>query len=389
MHRNKLVVGATFLAALTLAMFVLMLPLPASWQLPTSVFYVQLTAYAVLSCLHVGAAVLFTINLDVYKAKMQIAYIAIAIGIILAAIGTLQVPVIGALDAWQSQWVQNGGLVAPFFLSSFTIYIASQYLARLIKMKHLLTKVWMVLPLTLIICALTSLIPHITTGRSELSYDLALAGIAGAALLVFFAAFLVLGITRHTGAHYTGAMSWLTVTLFNSFLILGVQFIYTLTATDSTGLLAQLSTLLAIASGFLWLRAGYAFALTKDYGQEMPSSNSLFGSTQSIIARRPKTVIDMVTYAASLVSNAEEIDPLLDKLRTTTAKLRPGEKLSADETRLLVATYLKLEHYLTTKEAIRKFTEKEIRAQFDPLLQKMLASHAAKSNDRNLGAHYV
>lgn len=378
MRQGKTVIGFTFLSALLLAMFVLVLPVPATWQQPTSLFYIQLAGYAMIACLHVGAAVLFTMNLDVYKAALRRAYITIAAGIVLTAIGTLQVPIIGALDAWQSAWVRGGGLVLPFFLSTLLLYLAVQYIARIVKMKHLLTQVWLVLLVAISLSSLSSFLPHVHLSVDELTFDILLGTISWSAFLLLCASLLVMGLKRHAGSHYTQAMSWLSRALLNSFLIFAVQLIYTLIGTDSTGLLAQLSTVLALASGFLWLRAGYAFSQTKEYDESTPLLSSLFGKPQSTIPNKPKTVVDMVTYAASLASNTDEIDPLLDKLRTVTSKLKPGEEPSASDTASLIDIYLKIEQFLTTKEAIRTYNQKDLRGFLPTNLQDMIMSHKTR-----------
>lgn len=375
MNQGKNVIGLTFLSALLLAMFVLTLPVPSTWQQPASLFYVQMAGYAMIACLHVGAAILFTMSLGVYKEALRRAYITIATGIILTAAGTLQVPIIGALDAWQSGWVQRGGLVLPFFLSTLLLYLAVQYIARIVKMNHIFTRVWLVLSAAISLSGLSFLLPHVHTSVDELTFDILLGTISWSAFLLLAAWLVVVSLKHHAGSHYTQAMSWLSWALLNSFLIFAVQLVYTLIGTDATGLLAQLSTVLAIASGFLWLRAGYAFSLTKEYDRDIPLLRSLFGKPQSTLPNRPKTVVDMITYAAGLASNTDEIDPLLDKLRTVTSKLKPGETPSATDTDSLIEIYLKIEQFLTTKEAIRTYNQKELRGFLPTDLQDMITSH--------------
>ena len=103
----------------------------------------------------------------------------------------------------------------------------------------------------------------------------------------------------------------------------------------------------------------------------------IFGPAESEVAH-PKTVLDMVTYAAGLVSNSDDINPLVDKVRLITSKLSPGETPSINENKELVAIYLQIEEYLTTKEVLRTFTREGLRSRLDPGLQAMISSAEVK-----------
>ncbi|MGF7228739.1 MAG: hypothetical protein ACQR33_02020 [Candidatus Saccharibacteria bacterium] len=106
---------------------------------------------------------------------------------------------------------------------------------------------------------------------------------------------------------------------------------------------------------------------------------SLFGSkppAQSQISNP----IDMTTHAASLASNPTDIDLLIDKVRSITSKLQPGQTLSDADNQELIDIYLKLETYLTTKEPIRSFSKEDLRAKLSPELRKQVAYHEVNSN---------
>jgi hypothetical protein len=66
--------------------------------------------------------------------------------------------------------------------------------------------------------------------------------------------------------------------------------------------------------------------------------------------------IEKVTYTASLVTRAEDIDKLLDPLRVITARSDPSKDLSSDDVETLKRIQVELESYLVTKEKIRSFT---------------------------------
>ena len=78
---------------------------------------------------------------------------------------------------------------------------------------------------------------------------------------------------------------------------------------------------------------------------------------------------DIVTYAASLVSEPARIDPILDTMRLITAKLHPGERLTADQEQALMQTYMSVEKFLLEQEPARQFTKESLRAQIAQSLQ--------------------
>lgn len=89
--------------------------------------------------------------------------------------------------------------------------------------------------------------------------------------------------------------------------------------------------------------------------------SSFFGTQRKRPTSKQATLLDVVMYAASLVSNPRDIDPMLDKVREMTSRLKPGEQLSSDDEKTLGAIYGELEHYLVEQEQIRKFTADEVR----------------------------
>lgn len=88
--------------------------------------------------------------------------------------------------------------------------------------------------------------------------------------------------------------------------------------------------------------------------------SSLFGQKQHS-AESIQTPVDLVTYAAELVSNPDDINPVLDKVRSITAHLKPNEPPSPEESKQLFKVYGQIETYLTTKEPLRTFTKEELR----------------------------
>lgn len=73
-----------------------------------------------------------------------------------------------------------------------------------------------------------------------------------------------------------------------------------------------------------------------------------------------KTILDAVTFVATLVSKSGDIDQQLDRVRAITAQ-RSTDQLTTDDTRALHEVYDYLETYLIEKESLRSFTQASIR----------------------------
>lgn len=86
--------------------------------------------------------------------------------------------------------------------------------------------------------------------------------------------------------------------------------------------------------------------------------------------------IERITYLASLVSNASDVDPMMDTLREVTAHQTPNQpiQLSNEEKALLQQLDSQLIDYLTTKDPVRAFTPES--------LQAKLAHHFKQTDPR-------
>jgi len=377
-QRNRAIIWAIFITTLALSAAALTLPIPGTWPTNTVGFHQQLIVNIIMACTHLGGALLFMTNLDVYKAKLRRAYIVLSIGTIVIGMGTLQISILTILNAWETPYGQSGATMLPFLLSGLILYLGVRSFARLVEVKHVLTKAWIVMPTALVLAFLSTLLPHANDPRiPEITYDVLVGISSWSGSFLLLSAIIVMKVRQQAGAHYDSAMKWLTRTLFFSSFVLFFQAFYTSINSEYDPTLNNLSNLVTVMSGIMWIRAGYAFALTKYYNEDIPLMAFIFGQNETSSRSRPKTVIDMVTYAAGLVSNSNDIDPMLDSVRSITSRLKPGETPTVEDRRSLVNTYLKIENYLITEEAIRKFSRKELRSQLDPSLEKLLTDKKA------------
>lgn len=86
--------------------------------------------------------------------------------------------------------------------------------------------------------------------------------------------------------------------------------------------------------------------------------------------------IEQVTYTASLVSHPQEIDAILDPLRTITARTSSSASLSQNDKEKLASVQKQLEDYLLTKEKLRYFTRESLQIQ----IEQHLAGYRSKSS---------
>lgn len=103
--------------------------------------------------------------------------------------------------------------------------------------------------------------------------------------------------------------------------------------------------------------------------------SSFFGSSSGSSLANAKSIVDVITDMASLASNPKDIDPLLDDVRHITARLQPGEVLSAPDQAALLKVYVQLEDYLTTREPIRTFTREDLRKRLHGDMRAQIESY--------------
>ena len=88
-------------------------------------------------------------------------------------------------------------------------------------------------------------------------------------------------------------------------------------------------------------------------------------------------VLDMVTRAAGLASNQDMISPLLDPVRSITARVGNDQPLSGEDQQTLLGVYVQLEDYLTTKEPLRTFNKENLRSKLSASLKEQLTQYEA------------
>lgn len=241
-----------------------LLPAPGSWHGSWFMFHVPLAMTLLTMWLHCGAAILFLAALDAYKTQLRYAYIALSFGIVVTALGTLQLAILDGFNLWLTPWVTRGGVVLPFLLTGLAIYLGMRQLSRATQTQTVFARALVVFPVVIALSALSALVPHAHVQTPEQSLDIANGITLWTALLDLTAACIVLKVKQRIGQHYTNAMAWLFIVLFVSCVILIVSAAQALFIGGISNWFTLFIDSIAILLGFLWTKAGYAFNRTKE-----------------------------------------------------------------------------------------------------------------------------
>lgn len=382
MQRNRILSWSIIVLTIVFSGLALLLPSPASWPVNEAPFSQVLVGDVIMASTYLGAALLFLTNLDVYTSKLRRAYSALALGVSIAGVATLHVTLLTVFNAWSTPYAQSGIAVVPFLFSGLIMYIGVRSFVGLVRVRHILRRAELAIPVAAAGAFLATLMPHSVIPDlkiEESAYDILIGLGVWSGLLIIFAGVLITKARQQSGESYVDAMGWLAGALFFSGFVLIGQATYEVMKVGYDPLLDMVVNVAIVASGLVWIRAAYAFALTK-YGKKLSMVKMLFVLTDEVDDSRSKTVVDMVSTTAALVSNAHDIDPLLDKLRLVTVKLNPGEQPSEADRSELVRTYLSLEDYLVNKEPVRHYTRQELRRRLDPVLVELVMRAEKQQN---------
>ncbi|MDN5274708.1 MAG: hypothetical protein JWP06_609 [Candidatus Saccharibacteria bacterium] len=263
-HMNKITKITFTIIAFALVGYVasfFVQPPPSGTENELSTFHWSLANSVLYTTLYVGAAILFIIGLSAYKAKLRLAYTAIAVGIVLVGAGLAQVVLLRIFGLLGSPWVIYGGVTLPFVAAGLAIYLGVRSIAKLVGITSALTKLKFVLPLLFACIVLVYLIPHSTSSLPEIFYDISNAISMGDAVFYVVSFGLVFQIKNHSGSHYAHSMKWLMLGLIGSVLIsLSILAVALMTGESLTGYPLDI---LVIAGGLIYLKAGHSFAQTK------------------------------------------------------------------------------------------------------------------------------
>lgn len=331
---------AILLASTTAFFFFPQAPL-FSDQLNLAICFVALGAQA-------SATILFLTSLRAFKKELKVAYILLAIGILMFGLTQMQLPLSNVItvDPLKLSWF----IVTASLLGSAIMFWAIIKFARLLNIRTGWSSPLIVVPGALVLAFLSTFLPHAPLeGISEKTIDGIFATFIASGSLCLATGITTLHIRSVLGNKYKAAMSWLAVAAFMAaFGCLHETVVKQLPYFNQFEVYFTYGIALwpFLATAILFLLASLSFRQTSQQALQLPEN---------------ATSLDVITYTAQLASNPLEIDTTLDKMRHITATHISGDKLTKTDETTLIGVYLTIEKYLTTKDPLRKFTKEELR----------------------------
>ncbi len=299
----------------------------------------------------------FLTGLRNFKAGLTRAYVILCVGIGIFGIAQLQIPAI-TLFHWEG-WLNSGGAVAVYFVSTVPILLGVRQFARLLAIKTMWTSVMLCVGLSVILAISAAFLPHVKVSTAEAPYHVLLGIVVWNMLFVTFAGVLSVKIRQVVSIVYMKPMTWLAAAMFELAAAGAHFFVVHLLLTDGDWYFDYSFSVVPFAiGGLLLLKAGYEFnKINFNLGEVKAVGEAGTGFRKLIIV----SSLDVVVYTASLASDRRRIDPMLDDVRLLTASLAPGQALSDANQAVLTSVYRKLEEYLTKQEPLRVFTQDGLR----------------------------
>ena len=262
---SKLTIGMLVgVVLLTLATF--LVPVSASMASMPGLFYWSLAATTAQAAAYIGAAILLMLGVQVYKAKLRAAYIAIAVSIVITALGTIQLPLIDIFELGNTALVKGGIIVLPFVLSGLIVYFGARGFARLVGITSFLTRGSLVLPGIIVIVVASTFLPHGAISTDEMTYDISNGILLWSGLFYASAAGVAWQAWRHTGEHYKPATLWLFMGLALAAVIIVVSLLHNLLISAAQDpILSALLDTLGIGCALSYIGAAHEFMKTKEY----------------------------------------------------------------------------------------------------------------------------
>jgi hypothetical protein len=328
----------------------LLLPKPADVDVRADYSPIATSVVLIDVLLALGAALLFWLALKRFKPELKPAYRLLSLSTVSVGLGLLIFPYIEYYGLWDNIWLN---------MSSYLQYLIGAPLMFLgIRMfyKRVGLGGW---PTSFIVLGVAVLV--LLGVHTQLPYDGSWPfpvwgyNLFKVVTIIPFVAyamsyFMALRLRKRTGAEYTTAFTWLSIGLFFYVInTLGIILIEVI-GSENVYYANRIYTVPAILGDLGLLLAGYCFAAIG-----LPKIAAIKGTASSM---------DIIIYAASKTSAADKVDPLLDTMRTVTARLRlhPDEPLSDTDQRELLGVYMKVEDFLVNSDPLRSFKRDELRA---------------------------
>jgi hypothetical protein len=316
----------------------------------------------------VGAIWFLLTSLRAFKQKLKVAYYFLVIGIFAYAL--FLIPSIATIfDIGISLSLQPVLTLTPYVSGAILIFMSVRLFAKQLAIRNIWSSFWFVAVCSLVIAVAVGYIARSPFPQiSQRTYEISMALVGLSTGFSMAATIVAIRIRRGLGGDYKKAVLWLVLAL-GMLSIAGIhELLMKSTGFVFTNMLAYFSYTFwpYLATAILFLKASLAFkAISKKRG----------------VLPEDAGYLDVITYAAQLVSDPKAIDPILDKVRAITAT-GGAETLSASDKATLINVYLQLEDYLINKEPLLRFIKEELRAGLPEDFRQQLEGLRSKSADK-------
>lgn len=316
------------------------------------------------SLTQLGAALYFIAGLRTFKPALKVAYIFLAIGIVLFSLSQV-VPSLSAFTDILSRNVTVAQIffVVPYLAGAIFMYVGLWLFAKLLGIKSFGTSILFAALCALAVAALAALTPHTALPISTSAYILLFGAVGWCTALSGITCWIAWRIRTAIGVIYKPAMLWLTLALAALCLttiheiVVKAHFPYSSYASNS------LSVWPFLVVGILFLRAGLSFKASSKKFLQLPAEASF---------------TDVVVAIAVLVSKPADVDETLDKMRAITSGQSANALSEADKSTLL-DVYLRIEKYLVTEERLHTYTTESLRGNLPPYFLQALSQKTAST----------
>lgn len=316
-------------------------------------FHINTALGIITAVLQLAAATMFLTALDKFKMQLRHAYILICVAIIMLGVSQVQVPISVYFGLIDSFWVKSGLIAIPYLSPTVLLFLGVGHFARLFNIRERWYSFWPWCIGGLFFSVIAGTTLHTLVGHDDKSQFIGTISVTIWAGIMFFVTLLmILKIRRTAALIYQPSLRWLAIGM-GTLTIFSLEYVTVTTALGFTNAIQDHGGIVLpqVIIALAFLRAGVMFA-----NINAPEAE------RHITSYHPEpSILDVVMYAATQVSNPQRIDATLNKLRAITASLEPGEPITPEKQQRLKGIYQEIEHYLIHDEPIRQFDKTVIR----------------------------
>lgn len=349
-----LITIALLIASSILATVLFFVPVPEAAIRPEDL-KAQLAASGLALGWYMSAAVLFLLGLRDFNPAVRRSYFIFCAAITCVGVSAIGLPVavyVAAAFGSSSTGLVDVAAAVPSLISVLLFYIGIRQIARTIGQQHWLMSPYLVLAIGAGISVGAWLLPTpqateiaTTTGHSLAIVEAFHAFELAMCLLVIA---LIALLSKHISLLFQRGFKWIAIFAAADVAVLVQLIVYETAwvppeALYNTVIIAALYLLPAIL-----LRAGYVFSRMYAYPKKAKTHVQ-------------PSIVEIITYTASLVTKPADIDSALNGLREVTSKLKPNAALGPQDQSRLKKVYLDIEQYIITREPVLKLTQQTLR----------------------------